>query len=186
MTSQQTSSKQISYLGLACIATIIGALLLPTAGNHSMNRALLLWLVICVLDGMVLSNIKSITLFRNFIHSFIVSSILWISFFTLYAVQWLVERILNIESQEVLVSFYMKQVDMSNPDSWPFAILLFLIWHPSTTIFIFIVNICGQALAEIAKSLYSFGPEGLERVRQIILTIAGIGASIIALWATFF
>ena len=186
MTTQQTSSKKISYLGLACIATVVGALLLPAAGNHSWNRASLLWLVICILNGMILSNVKSTTLFRDFLYSFIVSSILWISFFTLYIVQWLVERILNIESQEVLVNFYGKQVDMSTPESWPYAIILFLIWHIVTTIFIFIVNVSGQGLAEISKYLYSFGPEGLERVRQIILTMAGVVASVIALWATFF
>jgi len=134
---------------------------------------------------MVISGRESLPMSRDLLSSFIVSSILWCTFVIYYIVQWLVERILHIGDQKILIWFYGGLVDFAQTETWPAAITLLFILLIVTTIFIFIVIISSESLAAIVKHIYSFGPDGLDRVNQIILVLAGIIASIISLWAAF-
>ena len=54
-----------------------------------------------------------------------------------------------------------------------------------SALFNFFTIISGKELATVARSLYRFGPEGVERIRKIVLAMTALVAAIITLWAIF-
>ncbi|MEE4353792.1 MAG: hypothetical protein V2J25_13100, partial [Desulfatiglans sp.] len=61
---------------------------------------------------------------------------------------------------------------------------LVLYWI-GTSIAISITASSGRLLIQGALKLYTFGPDGIERIRKIILAISGVVSALLVLWASF-
>lgn len=186
MSSEQLAAARISYIAVAGFATVIGGLLLPKAMFHSLDRGILVWLIACLASGLIVSNVERLSLGRGIKAAMALSGFLWLTVVLFYAVRWLVSRIIDIDAPQILVPFGSgAKVDLLDPEVFPLvAILLLIFWVGSTAVVAF-TTISGRLLTAGALKLYRFGPEGLDRVRKIVVAMIGIVAAVLALWAAF-
>lgn len=177
---------RISYIAVAGFATVVGGLLLPKAMFHSLDRGLIVWLMACIASGVIVSNVERLSLWRGIKAAMAVSGLFWLTVVLFYVVRWLISRIIHIEAPQILVPFGSgASVDLLDPEVFPLvAILLLIFWIGSTAVVAF-TTLSGRLLTAGALKLYKFGPEGLDRVRKIVVAIAGVVAAILALWAAF-
>lgn len=186
MTDEQPSPSTLPYVALACVATLVGGLLLPKAAFHGLDRGLLVWLVICIASGVVLSNLQPLSIRRGLKASSLASVVFILALVGFYSVRWLASRIINIEAAQVKIPFGSgASVDVLDPAVFPFlVVLLALIWI-GTSIATAIAMLSGRLLIAGALHLYAFGPDGVEQVRKIVVALAGVVLSVVALWAAF-
>jgi hypothetical protein len=165
---------------------LVGGLLLPKAAFHGLDRGLLVWLVICLASGVILSNLQPLSVWRGLKVSMLTSVVLVLALTGFYSVRWLVSRIINIEASQILIPFGSgASVDILDPRLFPFILLLLALFWIGTSVSIGVATLSGKLLITGALRLYAFGPEGVERVRKIVVALAGVVLSIVALWAAF-
>ena len=189
MNTSQTASFKESifalkdpYVSAALIIAFIGGLLLPKAAWVGLDRGLIVWLVICIATGVILSNLRQ----RKFKMSMLASFTFILALIGYYLVRWLISRIINIEAASIEIPFGSgESVDLLDPTGFPYLFILLALFWIGTTITVITTASSGRLLIEAALKLYAFGPEGLERVRKIILALAGIISAILVLWAAF-
>ncbi len=186
MPNEHLSTMRIPYIAVAGVATVIGGLLLPKAAFHSLDRGILVWLIACMTSGVILSNVEPLSVRRGIKAAVVVSGLFWLTVLTFYAVRWLVSRIIDIDAPRILIPFGSGEfIDLLDPQVFPFLVVLLLIFWVGSTAVVALTTLSGRLLTAAALKLYTFGPEGLDRVRKIVLAIAGIIGSIIVLWAAF-
>lgn len=185
MAATANHNEHRSYFAAAAVVMIIAGLLIPKAADSSFDRAALVWLTGCIVSGVIGSNIRPVSFLGGARFSVIFGALLCASLVVYYYLQWLVGRMLNIGSDKVLIYFYGGLIDFADPKMLPLAGQLLLVLWVVTAIVITFAIVSGRMLNAAAISLYDFGPDGLNRVHKIILTVMGIVASIIALWAAF-
>jgi hypothetical protein len=186
MSNDRPSSLIVPYVSVACIATFIGGLLLPKAAWVGLDRGLLVWLVICVVSGVILSNLQPFSVWRGLKMSMLASVVLVLALIGFYSVRWLVSRIINIDAPRILIPFGSgASVDILDPRGFPFLLILLVLFWIGTSVAIGVATLSGRLLIAGSLKLYAFGPDGVERVRKIVLALAGVVLAIVALWAAF-
>lgn len=98
MSDEQPSPLTVPYVSVACAAALVGGLLLPKAAFHGLDRGLLVWLVICVASGVILSNLEPLSVWRGIKASMVASVTMALALIGFYSFRWLVSRIINIEA----------------------------------------------------------------------------------------
>jgi hypothetical protein len=174
------------YLAVACIATFVGGLLLPKAMWIGLDRGLLVWLAICVAAGVILSNLQPLSGWRGIRLSMLASVVLIMALAGFYSVRWLVSRIINIDAPKILIPFGSgASVDILDPSGLPFLLILLALFWIGSSFAIGLATLSGRLLIAGALKLYAFGPDGVERVRKIVVALAGVVLAIVGLWAAF-
>ena len=182
MSDDQASAFKDQYISAACITTFIGGLLLPKAAWIGLDRGLLVWLVICVSSGIIISNLSH----RKFKVSMLASVIFIMALIGYYSVRWLVSRIIDIHAASIKIPFGSgAYIDILEPKAFPFLLILLVLYWIGTSIAIGITASSGRLLIQGALKLYTFGPDGIERIRKIILAISGVVSALLVLWAAF-
>jgi hypothetical protein len=174
------------YFWVACAAALIGGLLLPKAAFHSLDRGLLVWIVLCIGSGVILSNLQPLSAWRGLKTSMWVSALMIGAMMGFYWVRWLVSRIININAPRIEIPFGSgASIDILDPAVIPFLIVLLVIFWIGTSIATGIATLSGRLLVAAALKLYAFGPEGVERVHKIIVALAGLVLALVGFWAAF-
>ena len=186
MSDDDRSAPTVPYAFLACVATLIGGLLLPKAAWVGLDRGLLVWLIICFASGVILSNLQPLSIWRGLKMSMLASVVLVFAQIGFYSVRWLVSRIINIDAPHILIPFGSgASVEILDPRAFPFLLILLALFWIGTLFVIGLTTLSGHLLVAGALKLYAFGPDGVERVRKIVAALAGVALSIVALWAAF-
>lgn len=186
MPKDNSSTMRISYIAVAGVTAMIGGLLLPKAMFHSLDRGILVWLVVCIASGIIISNVERLPIRRAIKFAATISGLLWITVVVFYVVRWLVSRIIDIDAPQILIPFGSgARIDLLDPEVFPFIFLLLLIFWFGSSVLVSLTCLSGQLLLAAAQKLYSFGPEGLDRVRKIVAGITVVIVSVLALWAAF-
>jgi len=186
MSTDQPSSLTVPYVSVACALTLVGGLLLPKAAFHSLDRGLLVWLIICVASGVILSNLQPLSIWRGLKTSMLAAVVLLLALVGFYSVRWLVSRIIDIEAPQILIPFGSGvAVDILDPRRLPFLVMLLVLFWIGTSVATAVATLSGRVLVAGAMKLYEFGPNGVERVRKTIVALAGVVLSVVALWAAF-
>ena len=186
MSNEHLSTTRIPYVAVAGVATVIGGLLLPMAMFHSLDRGTLVWLVVCITSGVIISNVEPLSVRRGIKAAMMLSGLLWLTVVAFYVVRWLVSRIIDIDSPQLLVPLGSGvSVNLLVPEVFPFVFILLLIFWVGSTEVVALTTLSGRLLTAAALKQYCFGPEGVDRMRKIVVGIVGVIVSIIALWAAF-
>ncbi len=173
------------YFTVAGVAVVVAGLLMPKAAYQGLDRGLLVWLIACITSGLIVSNVE-LSVWRGMKAAMLMAGLLWLTVAALYAVRWLISRIIQVDAPHIKIPFGSgASVDLLDPEGIPFLIALLGIFWVGSTVVMTLTALSGRLLVATAVKLYDFGPERLDRVRKIIVGMAAVAAALVELWAAF-
>lgn len=166
----------------ACIIAIFLGILLPKIISKSLENTLLVWLIAAVIMGLVLTNKRHARTLR--FRSFWPALALNLSWFGYIFVRAAVD-ILKGE-QAFKISMQSKDVDVFS-DIFLLIIFAFLAGFAflGTWLSVLLSAKGSYPISRMLSNLYNFGPDGIERVNKILITITVTIGALFALWAAF-
>lgn len=169
-------------LAAACFLAILGSLCLPYAAFQSMERGIVVWILSCLGSGIVASNIEPLNVRMASSAQF---SLIKHGYFT----HRLLCRTVDCDSSEIGScrdnphSFRVRCRRLFHPRLMPVLLVLLFLVVLATSIVIAVAMLAGKTILSAISSAYSFGPEGLLRIRRMLVACTSIVTAALALWA---
>jgi len=178
------ASEGRGLLATAYFLAIIGSLCLPHAAFHSLERGLMVWALVCLGSGIVASNIEHLTIRRAFHNSALLSTVVLVTLLGFYVVRWVATRLKSGDADKVLIPFGSgASIDLFDPHLMPVLIILCLLVMLATSILIAVAMLAGKTILSAIYTAYCFGPEGLLRIKRMLVACTCIVTAALALWA---
>lgn len=171
-------------LAAACFLAILGSLCLPYAAFQSMERGIVVWILSCLGSGIVASNIEPLNVRRALLNSALLSTVILLTLLGFYAVRWIATRLKSDHVETILIPFGSgASIDLFDPRLMPVLLVLLFLVVLATSIVIAVAMLAGKTILSAISSAYSFGPEGLLRIRRMLVACTSIVTAALALWA---
>lgn len=178
------TSEERGLLATACFLAIIGSLSLPHAAFHSLDRGIMVWILACLGSGLVASSIEPLTMRRALLNSALLSTVVLFTLLGFYVVRWVATRLKSGDADKVLIHFGSGgSIDLFDPRLIPVLMILCLLVMIATSIVIAVAMLAGKTIMSAIYTAYCFGPEGLLRIRRILVACTSIVTAALALWA---
>lgn len=175
---------KIQRIALSCIIAVLGGLLTPKAATHSLDRALLVWLVFIMSSGLILegakkTNILSVILTALPVAFFYVLTLIVFFIITYFggAVTGFVGPTMTLGGIELSGKQVLEKLT-------PLFILLTIDFFGSIFL-ISLVALSGELIMKGLNQLFKAGPEAIERTRKILLGMSALVGALIMLWGAF-
>jgi hypothetical protein len=174
------------YAASAVLLAIAGGLLLPIAAVHGLNRAILVWLTICLGCGLLLSSRATRAPLPAVMAGASISAVLWGTVIVAYAVQRMIGRAIDPTAPAIPIEMGPGLwIDPLAPGRFAVLLALVVVYFIGSTVVLTSVVLAGRAITAAARSVYRFGPEGFERTRRLVIAIAALLGAVVTLWASF-
>jgi hypothetical protein len=173
----------LEAVAASSLIALLGGLLMPPALFISLDRGLLVWIVV-VASGVVLGASVSASVKSTLKTVILPSAVFPITITGYLVVRWLFSWIQHPDTSRVYIPLGSGAI----VDPFPVMVGLFalmVIGIVSSYIAIVLAAMAARPLLSAATHLYRFGPDGLIAVRKIIVATVSVIAAIILLWGAF-
>lgn len=172
--------KHFEGIAASSLVALLGGLLMPKALYIGLDRGLLVWFVAIVASGIILGAMPNARM--NVLKAAVMPAAVFPSTIAgFFVVRWLFSWIQSPETFQIFIPFGSGAlVD-------PLAVLtalvvLMLIGMLASYVVAALAALASGPLMAAALNMYSFGPESIKRVQQIIVGIVGVVGALVLFW----
>ena len=166
-------------VALACLVAIVGGLLATKAAHQSMDRAVLVLLMTCIVAGLVLGGRERRLLDSVLSSSFAVAVLFALTTAVYFAVVEMVAAHAP-PSGSAPGSLHLAGHDLVEG-----TLLLAGISCVGSFVMTLLTTLASRPLFSIFAQLFAAGPEAIERTNKILVALSATVAALFALWAPF-
>ena len=164
------------------MVAIIAGLVLPAAAFHSLDRAILAWLIFCLLVGLLLGTKTQVSVRKAISLAVLPSALVPLT----YAMFWLVRFLGDWSKLGVMPLFGLglsaRSLDITSPIVLQVSAAILIILFLATLLVVSLTSIGKRPLVFAIAKANKLGPDGFDRVQKIVVAIGGIAAVLSALW----
>jgi len=175
-------------IATACIGGIFFGLILPKVLRRSGDEAILLWLIFSVFYGLVIGSGKNLVIKKLVFYSIPPAVLGPLTFVSLYIIKNLIQwvRTGSVPTFRIAVGYGNEESIAFNSSRELHALGGILIFTFIATIIVTVCSAIAQRMLVFGIShVFKFGPQGLERIKNIFLAFGGLASVVFAMWIAF-
>ncbi|MDU9391961.1 hypothetical protein [Pseudomonas sp. zfem002] len=177
------ATESTARIAFAAIVSIVGGLFLPMAAFNSLNRAILLWVCICVAIGLILGGVREQKLRTSIASSALTAAIIPLASIGFYWARWLATWLKDPENPDVLLPLFSGMVGPTDSLVLMGLGLIAATAFIASSISIFLASLATDPLTSFFQKMFSFGPEGFNRINQMLIAVVTVIGSIVVLFS---
>ena len=171
-------------VAFACTISILGGLFLPFSAFTSLNRAIALWICICITVGLVLGGMRDQKIRIVAIHSALAALLIPLACIGFYWVRWLATWLKDPENPLVLIPLFSGKYGPTSPFVLIGLSVLAATGFIASIVSIFLAALAATPITEFFRKAFNFGPEGFNRVNSTLIAIIAVVGSILVLFSS--
>jgi hypothetical protein len=176
----------LRIVGVVTVIGVLGGFLISQAWQISLYRGMMPWVICCVAAGLVQCTVKEAPLRLFLIASATFTLALAAGFMGFYFVRGIVSLIQIGGHTRLFVRIASGvMIDPLDPDLRQPIVWLAIVTILATFCLTISAAVSGPILLQGSKVLYDFGPEGVDKLRRLVVAVTALIAALLVLWSAF-